>query len=102
MIDCESYNGTWADVKRVCEQMLADVGDGDEPNVYTTVLEAMQRLQQFDDLDLWYERARVRNMLDEKAKSRYEFCARARQSQQAVLRNAAAAAARGKNDELSR
>jgi hypothetical protein len=92
MIDCESYNGTWKDVKSVCEQMLADVGDGDEPNVYTTVLEAMQRLQQFDDLDWWYERARVRNMLDEKAMSRYEFCLRARQSQQALARNAAAAA----------
>lgn len=84
MIDCESFNGTWADVKRVCDQMLADVGDGNEPNVYTTVLEAMHRLQNFDDLDVWYNRARMRKLLDHKVKSRYDFCARAREQQQAL------------------
>jgi hypothetical protein len=84
MIDCESFNGTWADVKEVCDQMLADVGDGDEPNVYTTVLEAMHRLQNFDDLDVWYNRARMRKLLDDKVKSRYDFCARARHQQQAL------------------
>jgi pentatricopeptide repeat protein len=78
MLDAEAFLGEWADVKRVAETMIQEVGEDSNPNMYTTVLEAMIRKSNFDELDVWMNRAKERGDVDDKLLDRYQACLRMR------------------------
>jgi tetratricopeptide (TPR) repeat protein len=88
MLDAEAFLGRWSDVKRVAEKMIEEIGDDRDPNpnMYSTVLEAMVRTSNFDELDLWFNMAKERGQVDDKLLERYQFCLTSREKRRQAKR----------------